>query len=333
MTQTFVAKEANLEQAKIVLQQMLDGISSDPTSIGLMMESWWKRLMFRYAIGPRMLVQQMDTLVATNGEDDHVEGYFIIQYSGELAGTFDWALGRAMNKGDVDEQESAIFASLLSAALDHIENQERSHPYFYFGFCPTATPGLAKILQEEGMWLPDYQLVQLTASLPLAEAPSLPEGLRLAAQIPTTYAEKAAELIHLSYSQNESVVIMTGGEPVEPSPDVLREDVDAIIALHEYSIRSAKILQVERDGEAIGFVQQHQWRNELRLLLCFAPDLWGTDEERDLIAHLVALLGMGSNHLRLRTFSRVHAEKSKANLLSLGMKWEIAPWQRWMVGL
>ena len=317
------AQIATQKQIHSVINLMFAGVSSDPSSISNLKRSWWQRLLFQRLIGPRMLGKQMDTLVvASQSDSPTVLGFLVIQYSGETAGTFDWGLRRPLHDGAQPEQEEReILAALLGEALDHVE-QRNQHPYFYFGLTTRSSSAITDILEQEGMWLPDYQRLQLVGSLPFAESPSLPEEIKLTIQIPARFRQQALELLRYDYVRPEG-----------DSEEDFQEDLDAITALHESTLRAARFYLVEQAGEAVGFIQHHQWKDEMRLLLALKPDLWGTDLERDLVAALPGRVGGQSSHLRLRTFSQQHLETSREQLESLGLTWEQAPWQRWMVTL
>lgn len=315
-------EKANGKQVKTAIDMMFAGISSDPTSMEGLKNSWWQRLLFQNLIGPRMFQGQMDSFVAVDspGSAD-ILGYLILQYSGELAGTFDWAVRRSLIGQEPTAEEIEVLAALLSTGLDWLE-EHKPYPYFYFGLLSDSALAIKDALENEGLWLPDYQLVQMVAPSPLAENPSMPEDLSVTMQLPAQFRDQALELMRYDYVRLD-----------DASEEDFQEDLDAVAALHIPTLRSAKFLRVRQGDEDIGFIQHHQWKNELRLTLALKPHLWGTELERQLVAALPGQLGSTSGRIRLRTFSQQHTDASREQWSSLGFKWEIAPWQRWMVSL
>ncbi len=321
-TENVSIEEASGAQADAVIALMLAGASSDPSTIERITASWWQRLFFRRWIGPRILKRQMDTFVAVPepGSSDLL-GYLIAQYTGGMAGTFDWGVQRPLLGQTPEPAELAVLADLLERVLDWVEEREDSD-YFYFGTMTELAPALSGVLEAEGMWLPNYQLVQMVAPLPLDENPSLPEDLTVSVQIPARFHDQALDLLHLDYVR-----------PEDESEADFQEDLDAIVALHRTTLRTARFYSVKQAGEPVGFIQQHNWQGELRLLLSLAPALWGSEQERQLVAALPGLLERNSSRMRIRTFSQEHLQTSRESLASLGMVWEKAPWQRWLANL
>jgi hypothetical protein len=316
-------EKASRKQVGAVIDLMFADISSDPSGMESLKNNWWQRTLFRHLIGPRMLQGQMETFVATEepGSTDLL-GYFVLQFQGETAGTFDWALANALWNGNPpDERDLEALAGLLGKALDAAEVRQH-YPYFYFGLMSNIAPAVGEVLEEEGLWLPDYQLTQMVAPLPLEENPSAPDELRISGQLPNRMADRVLDLLRCDYVKPDAL-----------SEEDFEEDLEAIGVLHESTLRSAKIYLIKEGEEGAGFVQQHQWRDELRLLIALKPHLWGTDNERQLVAALPGLLGENMRRLRLRTFSQQHMDASRAKFESLGLKWEESPWQRWMVAL
>jgi hypothetical protein len=316
-------EKANGKQIGSVIDLMFADVSSDPSGMEALKNNWWQRTLFRHLVGPRMLQGQMETFVATEepGQIDLL-GYFVMQFQGETAGTFDWGLSRSLWNGNPpDERDLEALAGLLEKALDAAE--ARGHyPYFYFGLMSNIASHVSEVLEEEGLWLPDYQLTQMVAPLPLEESPSLPDELQISAQLPTRFADRALDLLRCDYVK-----------PDDLSEEDFEEDMDAIGVLHQSTLRSAKLYLIKEGEEGAGFIQQHQWKDELRLLIALKPHLWGTESERQLVAALPGLLGANMRNLRLRTFSQQHMDASREKLESLGLKWEDSPWQRWMVAI
>ncbi len=311
-------EKASKKQVTTIIGMMLAGISSDPTSLNALKQSWWQRMLFQYLFGPRMLRNQMETSVATDVPGSTtILGYLSSQYTGEIASTFDWAV---VPRIEATEQGRVVLAALLKDALDRAEAR-KEFPYFYFGMMTERAPALTPLLEEEGLWLPDYQLVQMEGPLP-AESPSMPEELTVTAQNTGRFTARALELMRLDYIK-----------PAEDDPAEFAGDLEMIAALHESTLRSAKLFLVEQGEESVGMVQQNIWRNELRILLALKPALWGSEIERQLIAALPGFLGATGGRLRLRTFSQSHLQASRTPLESLGLTWEESPWQRWMVAL
>ncbi len=302
---------ARRDQVDQVIHLMLAGVSSDPTSIQEVVRSWWRRLLFTRSLGPRMFHREMDTFVALRG--DRVVGYLIVRYEGQAAGTFDWGLADA----PLDPQ---IFDALVNAALDHVEAQEDVH-FFYLGLSQEHAQELTPVLEAIGFGRLDYQSFQMVGPLPLAapEDHTHPEEqpstrLRLAVQLPRHLGQELATLVPLDYP--------------EETP---QEDLEIVAELHRPTLSRSKLFQVAQGERTVGFVQQHQWKDELRLLLCLASELWGTPEERALVLHLSRLLGRRARRLRVRSFGQAHLEASRPSLESLGLTWEESPWQRWVV--
>ena len=113
----------------------------------------------------------------------------------------------------------------------------------------------------------------------------------------------------------------------------LAEQVEAIASLHASTLRASKLYLIEEDGEPVGIIQQFNWRDELRLLIALEPFLWGTETEQQLVAAMPEFVGKRTGYLRVRTFSREHLATSRERFEALGLGWEEAPWQRWVVGL
>jgi hypothetical protein len=315
-------EKANGKQVKTAIDLMFAGVSSDPSSMESLKNNWWQRLIFQNLIGPRMFQGQMDSFVAvdTPGSAD-ILGFLIVQYTGDLAGTFDWGVRRSLTRQEPTAEELEVLSKLLSAGLDWLE-EHKSYPHFYFGLMSDSSLKIKAALEEEGLWLPDYQLVQMVAPFPLQENPSMPEELKVTLQLPAQFRARALELMRYDYVC-----------PEDASEEDFEEDLDAVAALHTATLRSAKLLRVQQEDEDVGFIQHHQWKDELRLTLSLKPHLWGTDLERQLVAALPGQLGRGSRRIRLRSFSQQHTDASREQWSSLGFKWEIAPWQRWMVGM
>jgi hypothetical protein len=304
---------ATKDELKRVIQLMLSGVSSDPDGMDELKSSWWRHLMFRYVFGPRLLSNQMDTLVATRGEE--LLGYLVVQYMGDVAGTFDWAVMSGDDKARADTLDALVQAATNSVA-DH-----EGYTTLFFGLRADAPPWVTNYLAGNQWKLLDYQLVQLVSDLPLSERLPVPAGLDVSAKIPTRFSDEARTLIPLDYP-SDAPEPQTAFDPVS--------DLDIIIAVHEPTLaRNSKILLVEEDGEAVGFVQQTRWRDELRLLLALHPDLWNTPEERQLVSALPSLLGRNAKRVRVRSFSQAHLSASRPTLETLGLSWEPAPWRRW----
>jgi hypothetical protein len=355
--------KADKQQLGTVLDLMLNGISSDPTSVVALGKSWWRRPVFRYLVGPRMLRNQMETFVAAR--EGQVLGYLILQFEGETAGTFDWAITEALDEEGID-----ILGDLIEAALDHAE--ERGHiPLAYFGMQNNTDPRVGELLHEMGFWLADYQMEQLRTTLPLAESPPLPAGIAIKPQISLRFGDRLAEFVRMDFDlpdeDENSEKDEDNQEPVDPvelvkteeSKEIeepvetdqivesvetaeekmnalglsLAEQVDAICTLHQSTLRASKIYLVEEDGETVGIIQQFNWKEELRLLLALEPFLWGTELEQQLVAAMPSYVNKRDGYLRIRTFSRDHLAASRENFEALGLHWEEAPWQRWVVGL
>ncbi len=299
---------ASSKEINQVLQLMLAGISSDPDGMLELKRSWWRHLMFRKFVGPRMLRNQMDTWVAV--QSGQVQAYLVVQYLGDVLGTFDWAV---VEPGDPSHR--ALLHQLLQAALSQARAQS-AYRYFFFGLRADAPAWVTEQLQEAGFRLMDYQLEQMVAELPLEAEGRLPEGFALTPQFPNRFTEQLRALLPLDY------------------PDISPQELAGILATHEPTLaHNAKILQVEQEGEAVGFLQQTRWRDELRLLLALAPELWGSPEEQQLVLTATQLLGKRDRRVRFRTFSRAHLAASRPGLEALGLRWEPAPWHRWLVHL
>ncbi|RME65062.1 MAG: hypothetical protein D6790_02360, partial [Caldilineae bacterium] len=148
----FVIRKANKTDIRHVLDLILAGVSSDPVSVEEMNRSWWRRVLFRRYFGPRLIGSQMDTFVAHRPEDGELVGYLVVQYEGNVAGTFDWALTEPLTEETVE-----ILADLIDHALDHVQETSQA-PYFYFGLLADASSLITDALEELGFWLADYQL-------------------------------------------------------------------------------------------------------------------------------------------------------------------------------
>ena len=300
--------KATPRQVRDVLNMLVSGITSDVSSMEQIAGSWWRRFLFMRWFGPRFLGKQMDTFVATEG--DRIIGFVIVQYDGDAAGTFDWAFVEPLEIEDNRED----FADLIDAALDHVEYQG-IHPYFYFGFATASPREVTEVLNDLGLGSADYQNSQMVGELPLIESPSLPEDFRIAPQVSARFGPRMSDLLPSVY------------------PGAASEETEMIAAIHSSTLRSSKVFLVLQEENEVGFVQQFRWRDELRLLFALPPALWGTDSERQLVAHMAGTLQGNTSRLRLRTFSDHHLNESRQSLGRLGLDWQQAPWQRWVVAL
>lgn len=326
---SYTITKANKQQIGPVLELMLDGISSDPTSVAALGKSWWQRMIFRHLIGPRMLRNQMVTFIAER--DGRVVGYLVIQFEGETAGTFDWAVTDPLDGEGID-----ILGDLIEAALDDVEARGQ-YPLAYFGMQSSTDSRVAKLLGEMGFWLADYQMGQLRGPLPLAGATEMPDGIAIKPQISLRFGGRLAEFVRMDFDLPDEAEAAEGGAaPAEEANEQglsLAAQIDAICTLHESTLRASKIYLVEEEGEAVGVIQQFNWKNELRLLLALEPFLWGTETEQRLVGAMPAFLNKQDGYLRVRTFSSDHMQTSRESLAALGLTYEEAPWQRWIVGL
>ena len=300
--------KATTGQVREVLKLLVSGITSDVSSMEQIAGSWWRRFLFMRWFGPRFLGKQMDTFVATQG--DRIIGFVIVQYDGDAAGTFDWAFVEPLDA----EENREDFADLIDTALDHVEYQG-IHPYFYFGFATASPVEVTQVLNDLGLGSADYQNSQMVGELPLAETFPLPEGFRIAPQISARFGARMSELLPTVY------------------PGAAAEETDMIAAIHSSTLRSSKVFLILQEENEVGFVQQFRWRDELRLLFTLPPNLWGTVSERQIVAYLAGTLQGKTNRLRLRTLSERHIDKSRQSLERLGLEWQQAPWQRWVVAL
>ena len=300
--------KATPEQVRQVLNLLVSGVTSDVSSMEEIAGSWWRKFLFMRWFGPRLLSKQMDTFVASEGAA--INGFVIVQYDGDAAGTFDWAYTKPLHM----EENREEFADLVDTALDFVEDQG-IHPYFYFGFATASAKEVHQVLEELGLAAADYQNTQMVGDLPLAEGPALPEGLRVTPQISSRFGPRMSEFLVTVY------------------PDAEDEEKEMIASIHTSTLRSSKVFLIVEEDDEIGFVQQFRWRDELRLLYVLPPRHWGTATERQLVAYLARTLQGKTRRLRLRTFSDAHMERSRRSLEGLGLTWQKAPWQRWVVAL
>ena len=300
--------QANSRQVREILNLLISGVSSDVSSMESIAGSWWRRILFVHWFGPRFLGKQMDSFVLT--KDERIMGFVIVQYDGDAAGTFDWAFVEPLT----DKENREEFADLIDAALDHVEGQGL-HPYFYFGFATSSPAEVKQVLEETGLRPADYQTTQMVGALPLSEAAPMPEGFRLTPQMSARFGQRITEFLPSVY------------------PGAPPEEIEMIAAIHTNTLRSSKLFLVSEEGTEIGFVQQFRWRDELRLLFALPERLWGSDAERQLVAHLSQTMQGRNQQLRLRTLSQDHLNAARESLSRLGLAWEQAPWQRWVVAL
>jgi len=340
---TYTISKANKQQIGIILDLMLDGVSSDPTSVAALGKKWWQRLPFRYILGPRMLTSQMTTFAAE--KEGRVVGYLVLQYEGDTAGTFDWAVTEPADEDGLD-----ILGDLIEAALDHAEERGDT-PLGYFGMQNDSDPRIGALLTEMGFWLSDYQAAQMRTTLPLAESSPLPAGIAIKPQISLRFGDRLAEFVRMDYdlpddeddeededqNEEEAETGLPATEQASSSPEALglslADQVEAIANLHASTLRASKLYLIEEEGEPVGIIQQFNWRDELRLLIALEPFLWGTEVEQQLVAAMPEFVGKRTGYLRVRTFSREHLTASRERFEALGLRWEEAPWQRWVVGL
>jgi hypothetical protein len=314
---TYDIHRVTKDELSQVIRLMLSEVSSDPSGMAELRRNWLQRLAYQYLIAPRILRNQMDTLVATGEEG--LLGYLIVQYLGTVAGTFDWAILPSVAAGERNE----VLADLLDMALDRVEEQGH-YSHFFFGLMARAKY-VTPVLEELGFGLLDYQLAQLVAPLPLQEVLSMPEGIRIVAQIPARFQDQVPDLIALDYPDDPEA------DP-ERAADIAA-DREATIAMHTPVMGSARMFALKQGDETIGFVQRTQWRDELRLLFSLKRELWNTPQEQQLVSALISLLGGRAGRVRLRSFSLVHMATSRPSLEALGLKWEPSPWHRWILDL
>jgi len=239
-----------------------------------------------------------------------------------------------------------ILGDLLEAALDHAE-ERGGIPLAYFGMQHDTDPRIGALLTEMGFWLSDYQTVQMRTTLPIAGSGLLPAGIAVKPQISQRFGHRLAEFVRMDYDLpdeadedaegNEESAGQPETEQELPAPEVeglsLADQVEAIASLHASTLRASKLYLIEEEGEPVGIIQQFNWRDELRLLIALEPFLWGSETEQQLVAAMPEFVGKRTGYLRIRTFSREHLATSRKNFEALGLRWEEAPWQRWVVGL
>ena len=315
----FEAQVASKEQIKQTVDLLLSGVSSDPKGMAEFASSWWKRTIFKYSAGPRVMGRQMDTFVVS--QSGGVLGYLSVQYGGDSAGAFEWGVSRPITQ-DARTDGAQILRALVRTALDHVEEQE-TFTHFYIGMMSTETDA-AMILEEEGFYPADYQLSQMVGRLPLRkdEGASTPAGLSFSPKVARTYRSDMDRLLRLDY----------------PGDDEDAQDArDTAAALHLTVVGNPRLVQIDMENEAgeseaVGFLQINRYKDQQRVLYSLAPHLWGTETEVGILRTVLAPPLVRTGRLRLRTFSWDHMHASRPALeAAFGLSWEESLWRRYVV--
>ncbi len=312
------AHKATKDEVKQAIALLLSGVSSDPSGVAEFTASWWKRLMFKHSAGPRAMGQQMDTFVVPGPEG--ILGYLSVQLGGSAASAFEWGVTRPLAQAD----GQATLRALLDAAMAKVEDIG-GYDHFYVGLMADQAGGI-QVLESEDFYLADYQLVQMTASLPLA----LPSdagssaGVHFVPKLARAYKADMERLLRLDYPGDTDAA-------------------DTAAAMHLSILGNPKIMEVELDvedvggegmggkRESVGFLQFNRYKDEQRVLYALAPRLWGTETEMGILRTALAPYLGKPGRLRLRTFSRAHLAAIRPALEALGLTWAESVWRRYVV--
>ncbi len=314
----FEARKATKDEVKEAVALLLSGVSSDPSGVAEFSSSWWKRLMFKHSAGPRAMGQQMDTFVVPSPEG--ILGYLSVQLGGQAASAFEWGVTRPLAQAD----GQAILRALLDAAMAKVEDIG-GYDHFYVGLMADQAGGI-QVLESEDFYLADYQLVQMTAPLPLAWPPSAGSaaGVHFVPKLARAYKSEMERLLRLDYPGDTDAA-------------------DTAAAMHMSILGNPKIMEVELDvedvggegmggkRESVGFLQFNRYKDEQRVLYALAPRLWGTETEIGILRTALAPYLGKPGRLRLRTFSRAHLAAIRPALEALGLTWAESVWRRYVV--
>ncbi len=320
-TQNYTAHKATKAEIKEAIALLLSGVSSDPSGVAEFTASWWKRMMFKHSAGPRAMGQQMDTFVVPNPDGpEGILGYLSVQLRGSAASAFEWGVTRPLAQAD----GQAILRALLDAAVAKVEDIG-DYDHFYLGLMADETGGI-QVLESEDFYEADYQLVQMTAPLPL----TLPSdagssaGVHFVPKLARAYKAEMERLLRLDYPGDADAA-------------------DTAAAMHLSILGNPKIMEIELDvedvggegmggkRESVGFLQFNRYKDEQRVLYALAPRLWGTETEVGILRTALAPYLHKPGRLRLRTFSRGHLEASRPALEALGLTWAESVWRRYVV--
>ena len=302
MSETYRFRSAQTADYPKVIEMWMAGISSDRVAITSVANTWWKRLLFKHVAGRRIFVQDMDTFVIET--DRGLCGYVGLQKEGNTISVFDWGL--ALNwDGAAEEAFLVLMDGILDSAYDNGETD-----YLVLGMEKGNSP-VSLIVSQQDFFLLDYQNQQLVTSLPLEDRTERGTlELSLARQTDRQYIEAKTQWIAVEYKNKRLA--------------------EAVASIHNSIPSRAEIYEIRLAQEPVGFVQGANHQNQARFIYALKPQFWGTEFEKLVLTSFCTQLSKNAGQARIRTFSAAHMEVSRPVLESLGMVWEIAPWERWM---
>lgn len=302
MSSNYVCRPAESADYSRVIDLWMSGISSDRIAIEQAANSWWKRLLFRYIAGRKIFIQDMETHVVEGPEG--ICGYIGLQTAAETVNVFDWGLDL-----DWTSEGHAAFQVMLDAILDHVYEMDDIES-FVVGL-ETSSDHVRNALQAQDFELLNYQVSQLVCELPLpVNQPKEGIALSLSPKVSHSYASEIDDWIRSDYGGDASIS-------------------DIVIPIHHSLPSRAQLFEVKLDDVPIGYVQSSSHRAEGRFLYALSQEHWGQDVEKLLITAFCTQLARTRTKVRVRTFSLEHMHASREALESLGMKWELSPWERW----
>ncbi len=303
MSTAYHCRPATSSDYARVIELWMAGVSSDRVAIDQIANTWWKRLLFRYVAGRKIFIQDLETHVIEG--PDGICGYVGLQYAADSVSVFDWGLDLKW-----EPEGRRAFTLMLDALLEQVYDRDDIES-FVLGM-ETHTHNIKEILAEEDFHRLDYQVSQLVSDLPLDHPQERQDiELVLAFQLSHTYGDQMERWIAVDYNQDTDLA-------------------ETVIAIHQALPTKSRIYEIKLQETSIGFVLYSSHQGEGRFLYALDPKVWGHVAEKLLLTAFCTQLAAKDRRVRIRTFSSRHMEASRTTLEELGLKWEPAPWERWI---
>ena len=304
MTSTYAFRPAAGADYGKVIDLWMRGVSSDRVAIDQIANTWWKRLLFRYVAGRKIFQQDMETAVVL--KDGNLCGYYGLQAAADTMSVFDWGLNL-----DWSTEGLNVFGLMVEHILDDVYERDDDTESLVIG-TERHEHDVRTALEQNDFEPLDYQIAQMVTDLPLAH--NEPRGemdLHLALRNAHSFGDAIEDWIRVDYQGDKR---------------------KAAIVLPIHNALPLRTVTYEiLDGEdSKGFVQFSSHNDEARFLYALDPDLWGSPLERLAVTAFCTQLARKQQRVRLRTFSLAHLHASRESLASLGLKFELAPWERWV---
>ena len=304
MTSTYAFRPAAGPDYGKVIDLWMRGVSSDRVAIDQIANTWWKRLLFRYVAGRKIFMQDMETSVVL--KDGSLCGYYGLQAAADTMSIFDWGLDL-----DWNTEGQKVFSLMVENILDDVYERDDDTESLVIG-TERHEQDVRAALEQSDFEPLDYQIAQMVTELPLAH--NEPRGdmdLHLTLRNAHSFGEAMEDWIGVDYRGD-------------------KRTTDIVLPIHS-ALPVRTVTYEILDGEdPKGFVQYSSHNHEARFLYALEPDLWGSPLERLAVTAFCTQLGHKQQRIRLRTFSLAHLHASQESLASLGLKFELAPWERWV---